>query len=131
MPLKDYSEEEDYYSQGFEKTGVVSVWIGLLDDAWNSEDIDVLQDLCGVGYYDLSNQESECFDYQLVPISKLLGNLSYSGSFSSEVMKVAESKALQEARWAVQQYDFAYNPSKVRRSIASDPKFIGVFSYEI
>ncbi|MGF1767079.1 immunity 22 family protein [Enterovibrio makurazakiensis] len=117
MPLKDYSEEEDFYSQGFEKAGVVSVWLGIQDDAGDSEDIDVLQDLCGVGYYDLSNQESECFDYQLVPISKLLGNFSYSGSFSSEVMKVAESKGLQEARWAVLKYDFAYNPSKVRRSI--------------
>ena len=130
MPLEDYSEEDDYYSQGFERGGVVSVWLGINDDAGDSADIDVLQDLCGVGYYDLSNQESECFEYKLLSISQLLSKISYSQSFASEVVKVAESNGLKEARWAVLQFDFAYDPSIVHRSISNDPKFIGVFNYK-
>jgi len=29
MAKRDYSEDEDFYSQGFERKGVLSVWLGL------------------------------------------------------------------------------------------------------
>ena len=97
MALKDYSEEYDYYSQGFEKQGVVSIWVGLLDDEEDEEGIDVLQDLAGVGYYDLAFQEGNCFDYEMVSLRELLSELSYSYSFITEALLSAKVKEIFKA----------------------------------
>lgn len=128
MARKDYSDEDDYYSQGFEREGVVSIWIGLLGDEVDSG-VDVLQDLCGVGYYRLDDQENNCFDFEIVGVDKLLGGLSYSKSFLASAVDAARKKGLSEARWVTVQYDFDYDPSKVLRPIAADPVFIGSFTY--
>jgi hypothetical protein len=128
MSLRDYSEDDDFYTQGFEKKGVISVWAGLLDRS-HEKNVDTLQDLCGVGYYRLSDQESNSFDYALVDLSSLLSGLSYSTSYSSEVMTAAKSRGIDKARRIVVQYDFAYDPTAVVRSVEEDPIFLGVFPY--
>src|SRR5689334_12444520 len=54
MPLRDYSDDDDFYAQGFDREGVVSIWLELAPGKEDSN-VDALQDLCGVGYYDLDN----------------------------------------------------------------------------
>ncbi|WOB06939.1 immunity 22 family protein [Piscinibacter gummiphilus] len=126
MARRDYSEDEDYYTQDLERDGVVSIWAGLSE---GSSHLDVLQDLCGVGYYSLDNQEGMNFGFRLVPVSELLDRLSYSSSFAQLAVEKAKSLGLSQARWVTIQYDFAYSPEKVRRPIAQDPVFLGVFKY--
>lgn len=129
MPLRDYSEDSDYYTQGFEKAGVVSIWVGVNDAFNDSEELDVLQDLCGVGYYELHNQESNCFDFQVVPLKQLLEEMSYSDSFLEKALSSALRKGIDKARWVTLQYDFNYDPKQVRRVVKNDPVFIGSFPY--
>jgi hypothetical protein len=93
------------------------------------KNVDVLQDLCGVGYYRLSDQESKNFNFDPKEIYKFLENLSYSSSYSDAVVTEAKKRGIEKARWAVVQYDFAYEPTRVVREIASEPLFIGVFPY--
>jgi len=133
VALKDYASEneEEYYGQGFEKESVVSVWVGLDDDSNDIEGLDVLQDSCGVGYYDLDNQEGNCFDFNLTPVSDLLIDLSYSESFIKNVNDRLLEKSISKARWVIVQYDFAYDPNRVTRGIAKDPIFLGVFNYTV
>lgn len=128
MAMKDYSDEDDYYTQGFEREGVVSIWIGLLGDEVDVG-ADVLQDLCGVGYYRLDDQESNSFDFETIGVDKLLGDLSYSESFLAKSVEAARKRGLSEAKWVTAQYNFDYDPSRVRRPIAADPVFIGSFTY--
>lgn len=132
MALKDYAalDEEDFYGQGFQKEGGVSVWAGLSDDSGDVERIDVLQDLCGVGYYDLDRQASNSFDFRFVPLRRLLEEISYSSSFIGPVLEAAKSRGLESARWVLLQFDFAYDPARVKRPIAPDPVFLGVFPYQ-
>lgn len=128
MAIRDYSEEDDYYGQGFQKEGVVSIWAGFSGDESDPE-LDVLQDLCGVGYYRLSDQEHYNFGFELVDLAELLEPLSYSQSYKCEALAAASWHGLEKARWVTVQYDFDYDPSKVRRPIADDPVFIGSFPY--
>jgi hypothetical protein len=128
MARHDYSEDGDFYTQDFQREGLVSVWLGFSDGS-SEMDADVLQDLCGVGYYSLDDQEANNHDFKLVPVEELLGPLSYSPSFVDAVVAKASSMGLAHARWIIVQYDFAYSPEKVLRAIASDPKFLGVFEY--
>lgn len=132
MALHDYSEidADDFYGQGFEQSGVVSVWAGLSDTSIDTDQLDVLQDLCGVGYYDVDNQEGNCHGSKLLSLSELLRELSYSVSFMDSAIKAASDLGINKARWVVVQYDFAYAPNRVKRAIHADPKFIGVFPYE-
>lgn len=130
MSLKDYQEESDFYIQGFEKEGYVSVWAGQKDDSDDPEGLDVLQDLCGVGYYDLDNQESNTFNFEISTIQKLINDISYSESFSVNAIIEAKKRGIKEAKWLIAQFDFAYDPNKVKRKIADDPIFLGVFEYE-
>lgn len=130
MSRNDYSEDDDYYSQGFEKNGVVSLWVGLSDRS-TAPDVDTLQDLCGVGYYRIDDQEGNCFNFEEVDLSKLLIGLSYSNSFLSNALTAAKNKGITSARWVTAQYEFEYNPEKVIRPIANDPTFIGAFNYSV
>jgi hypothetical protein len=127
MPLRDYSEDEDFYTQGFESTGEVSIWLGYSQDA--DESTDVLQDLCGVGYYSLDDQEANCFSFELTKVARLLEEISYSASFLAAAVRAAKRRELSEARWVTVQFDFAYAPEKVKRPVAADPIFLGVFRY--
>ena len=127
MALRDYSEDDDYYAQGFERKGVVSVW---LKTAPSNEDprIDALQDLCGVGYYRLDNQEAFTLG-ESASISALLEHISYSATFSNDVVRRAEELGISSACWLLAQFDFEYDPSKVQRPISNRLAFIGAFPY--
>ncbi|MFZ6780811.1 immunity 22 family protein [Undibacterium sp. Ji83W] len=129
MAINDYSDEEDYYEQGFGKDGVVSIWAGL--EGADERQADVLQDLCGVGYYNLDDQEANCFDFRLVDLRLLLQDMSYSISFIEQACAAATHLGIHQAKWITVQYDFDYQPTKVRRAIESDPVFLGVFSYVV
>ena len=127
MALRNYEEldEDDFYGQGFEKEGVVSIWIGTSKPGSVDPKADILQDFCGVGYYSLDQQEVEVLD-QLSTVEELLARISYSKSFVKAVKKAVGDE---RGHWLVAQYDFKYNPKKVKRKIAKDPKFIGAFKY--
>lgn len=107
---------------------MVSVWIGLTDDE-GEPDLDVLQDLCGVGYYRLSDQEHYNFNFDIADLRDLITPLSYSATFIDATLAAARKHGLEKARWITVQYDFDYDPLKVTRQIADDPIFIGSFSY--
>lgn len=128
MIKNDYSDEDDYYSQNFEKEGFVSIWIGILGGEIDS-DLDVLQDLCGVGYYSLDNQESNNINFKMIKLRKLMHDLSYSKFFINDVVNIASKRGIDECRWVIAQYDFDYTISRVKRTVAEDPIFIGSFKY--
>lgn len=125
---RKYSDDEDYYSQDFDKNGVLSIWLGMTDRSLDT-DIDTLQDLCGVGYYELSAQESNSFNYELVDLRRLFADISHSQSFLDAVILAAKEKGIEKARRVTVQFDFEYDPKKVTREIATDPIFLGTFSY--
>ena len=127
MAHSDYSDDDDYYAQGFEREGVVSIWVGVAEVA-GCTDTDVLQDLCGVGYYNLDNQEANARP-AAVPVEVLLGEISYSATFLSQALKSASELGVSAARWVIVQFDFGYDPSRVSRPVAADPLFLGVFTY--
>jgi len=129
MARRDYSEDADFYTQGFESPGEVSIWLGYSQHADGSND--VLQDLCGVGYYSLDDQEANCFSFELTKVERLLKEISYSVSFIDAAVRTARRRKLSEARWVTVQFDFAYAPEKVKRPVAADPFFLGVLRYSV
>jgi hypothetical protein len=135
MALKDYKtlDPKDFYGQKFEKKGVASIWIGLMSkkEAGKLKGADVLQDLCGVGYYDSDSNENNCYDFKPVAVKKLLQEFSHSQSFLDAALKAAADKGIAKATYAAIQYDFAYNPKKVKRKVAADPAYLGVFPYRV
>src|SRR5438093_8101696 len=88
MPLRDYEalDEDDFYGQGFERPGVVSVWLGTEPPGDVDPNLDVLQDLCGVGYYSLDSNEVNVLA-AASPIEAMLGPMSYSESYLPAVLK--------------------------------------------
>ena len=127
MALKDYSDEPDFYDQGFEHKGWVSVWLGTTP-APTGGNIDTLQDLCGVGYYELSDQESHNSS-SAVPVGQLFEKISYAATFLTAVLAAAQRMDIATAFWMTAQFDFAYDKSKVRRPISEQPVFIGAFRF--
>jgi hypothetical protein len=127
MALHDYSDDPDFYTQGFEHNGWVSVWLGTTP-APTQAGIDTLQDLCGVGYYKLSDQEGGGSP-TAVPVERLFEDVSYVGSFLPAVLEAAQRLGIATAWWMTAQFDFAYDKSKVRRPVAAQPVFVGVFRY--
>lgn len=128
MALHDYSEEDDYYSQGFERAGVLSIWASVISRPARGE-VDTLQDLCGVGYYNLDDQEAVVSGEEFEDISLLISKLSFSSSFVDGVVAAARAASIEKAMRVLVQYDFAYDPSVVNRKIEDDPIFLGVFPY--
>ncbi len=112
----------------FEKEGEVSVWVGF---ERRDPSIDLLKDLCGVEHYDVDSQECivDGKNWMKQPIKRLLGRLSYSGSFLAEALAAARERGLIEALYVVAQYDFAYDPKKAKKRIAADPVFLGHFAW--
>lgn len=128
IALQDYSDDDDFYEQDFQRQNKVSVWVGVDGDQGKPE-LDILQDLCGVGYYRLSDQEHWNFHFAVVDLRELIAPLSYSATFIDAAIAAARKRGLEKARWVTVQYDFEYDPSKVTRQIACDPVFIGSFLY--
>ena len=120
-----------FYGQGFQKEGVMSCWVGLNSPGDHDGDVDVLQDLCGVGYYSLDDQESNCEDFALLPLRELVSPMSYSESYMAAVLAAAERLGVHQGRWVVVQFNFEYDPTKVTEVVHSDPVFLGVFPYSV
>lgn len=116
----------------FEKKGKVSIWLGLRKPNMKAmQGVDILQDLCRVGYYDLDEQEVAAAGdtFLKATVADILGRLSYSSSFLGPAGDAAAKKKVKQAYWALAQYEFAYNPQRVRKAVAKDPFFLGVFDW--
>jgi hypothetical protein len=114
----------------FEREGVVSVWVfpNEVDRADAQED--VLMELCGVEEYDLEFQEVVPSSDGPETLASLFGPVSYSSSFIHEALSAADRLGINEAFGVVVQFDFAYDPTKVRKPVAKNPVFIGYFHWE-
>jgi len=127
MSHSKYSEEDDYYTQNFEQAGVVSIWLARIEMV-EDKNIDALQDLCGVGYYRLDNQEAINLG-RLASVDDLLRPISYSESFAVGAKLATQSRGIASAWWILVQFDFKYDPSRVRRPLSDDLLFVGAFPY--
>jgi hypothetical protein len=125
----DYSEDEDFYSQDFAKDGVVSVWV-ILERTEEDSEKDALQDQAGVGYYNLGDQEANTV-YEVVPLERLLRDISYSETFATAVIERGREIGVCSAYWLLAQFDFAYSLHRVRRAVDPELVFIGVFEYVV
>ena len=114
--------------KSFQKKGQVSIWVGL-----NKCDptVDILKDLCGVASYDVDSQECivDVEEWTSQPVEELLKALSYSESFFADARNAAQTLKIRDALYVLAQYDFAYDPKKVRKSVAPDPIFLGSFPW--
>jgi hypothetical protein len=112
-----------------QKRRKLSVWVG---NVRRKPEVDLLRELCGVDYYDLDSQEINVDDkrWREQPVKKLVSPLSYSESFIDDVVAAAKDKGMAKALYVIVQYDFAYDRKKVKRKVASDPVFLGVFDYD-
>jgi len=113
--------------QNFECDNKVSIWLGheMIDPK-----IDVLKKQCGVTSYDIDSQEciiSE--DRELVSISELIEQLSYSECFLDKAVSNAEEIGIIKARWVFCQFDFAYDSNRAKKA-KDNPVFLGVYEYE-
>ncbi|MBN3725677.1 hypothetical protein [Burkholderia sp. Ac-20379] len=129
MALRDDSDDEDFFGQGFAQEGMVSVWLFVEAVRDVAPRTDTLQDLCGVGYYRLSDQESFYYDHRLVDVAAMLPEASYAATFSDAAIAAAQAKGITQAYGFIVQYEFAYDPAKVTRPIADNPVFIGAFAF--
>lgn len=127
MTLRDHTDEPDFHEQGFRRGGWVSIWLGTTPAPVGS-DIDTLQDMCGVGDYLLSDQES-ANALSPVPVDRLFEDISYADTFLPAVLATARTMGIATACWMTAQFDFRYDKSIVRRSISEQPVFIGAFRY--
>jgi hypothetical protein len=130
MDQENYSDDEDddFFTQDFMRPGLVSVWLALpgFDTAARN---DALQTLCGVGYYRLDDQETNASDGDPLGIDKLLAPISYSPSFSRQIVEAANSKGVFASRWVLVQFDFAYDPSRALRQIDPTLQYIATVPY--
>lgn len=113
----------------FEQDGVVSLWVFREEESPNDVGKDVLKDFCGVDSYDSDFQEG-ITTKESQQLSSLVSQLSYSTSFINDAINAAERIGIKEALGVIAQYNFAYDPSKVSRELASDPVFIGYFKFQ-
>lgn len=130
MPIVDYAaiDEGEYYGQSFESEGLVSVWVGETTVGRAEGAVDILQDYCGVGYYSVDlNEVVSCAEPR--SIVELVSAMSFARTFVSAVEVAAQEKGVSRACWVVAQYDFAYDPGRVRRPLHADAVFLGVFGY--
>lgn len=117
----------------FRKRGKVSLWLGVRKpDLAALEDVDILTQLCGVGHYDLDQQEVSAVDasFPRAPVAEIIDGLSYSRSFHDAALRIIGEMKIRHAYWALAQYDFAYDPSRVRAEVAAEPRFLGAFDWE-
>lgn len=121
--------DDAFYAQDFESEGVVSIWLELEKPEAETE-VDALQACCGVGHYNVDNQESDHFD-EVVDLDRLLSRISYSSSFSKEAIRQANSMGIESAYWILVQFDFAYDPSRAIRPPTGELIFVGVFAYSV
>ena len=113
----------------FEAEGRVSIWLGTDDLSDFPQELDILQDLCGIGYYSIDLQDAFNEGFQELPVRDLLSKMSYSDSFADDAMVAADEAGLVAARWIVAQFDFDYDSRMVKRPVNPRAIFLGAFSY--
>lgn len=128
MQQHDYSDDDDFYNQDFIRPGLVSVWLALPDFSVTA-DVDALQARCGVGYYRLDDQEANASNEEPLSIDRLLAPISYSQSFSSQIVDAAKLKGIVTSRRVLVQFDFEYDSSRVRRPIDPALLYIATVPY--
>lgn len=129
----------------FERAGVVSVWLahvphaeipedyfhepygeGEDDDPWNDFSSDF-----GFGYYDHDFVEAAGTEgFQPGPITDVLDGCSYATSFVDAVATAAAKLGLSESSFAWLMFDFAYDPTRARKSQSACLTFVGAFPYD-
>jgi hypothetical protein len=125
---QDYSDDEDFFSQDFIRPGLVSVWLALPGFDVTAT-CDALQTRCGVGYYRLDDQEANASNGEPLGIDKLLAPISYSKSFSGQIVEAAKPKGIFSSQWVLVQFDFAYDCSRVRRPIDPTLMYVATVPY--
>lgn len=90
-----YSDDDDFYEQDFQEKAFFRFWLGI-STRGEDNNVDMLQDLCGVGFYRLSEQETNHLDYQLVDIASLLADPSYSTTYVNKVVPAAREKGIEK-----------------------------------
>jgi hypothetical protein len=130
MDGHDFSDDADFFTQDFIRSGIVSVWLALPGFDATAKG-DALQTRCGVGYYRLDDQEANASDGVPLSVERLLTPISYSESFSSRIVDVARSKGISYSSWVLVQFDFEYDPSRVTRPIDPALLYIASVPYEI
>jgi hypothetical protein len=111
-----------------EREGVVSVWTfrKKVDPADSGKD--VLKEFAGVDSYDLDYQET-VFREVKSPLRDLVTEMSYSDTFVDAVVAAAARLNIHQAIGVVAQYNFAYDPTLIRKPIRKDPAFLGYFDW--
>lgn len=128
MDQQNSSDDDDFFTQDFIRPGLVSVWLALPGfDAASTND--ALQTRCGVGYYRLDDQETNASNGEPLSIDKLLAPISYSQSFSNQIVEAANSKGIFASRWVLVQFDFSYDPSRIRRPIDPTLQYVATVPY--
>ena len=127
MAINDYLElegEEAFYGQGFGSDGYTSIWILTCDTKKLPYNMDWLQDLAGVNYYDLDfNGTIE----RETSWQEALEPLALSEESLQEVLRKIEELDTGNGTLVIQG-DFHYDPSKVTRDLDSRLVFLGAFS---
>ena len=128
MALKNYEDldEEDFYGQNFERPGFVSLWGSEVPLTAFPDRIDFLQDECGVGYYNLDDQELVCFRNSP---AETVNQFSYASSFESKIVSSIEKAFPGGFEWLLAQYEFEYDPILVKRKIGNRVLFLGSFPF--
>lgn len=130
MDLQDLSEDDDFFIQNFTRPGFVSVWLASADFDLTQPG-DALQTFCGVGYYRVDDQEANASDGEPLSVDNLIAPLSYSQSFSRQIVEAAKAKGISASRWVLAQYDFAYDPSRALRPTDPALPYIATVPYLI
>lgn len=106
----------------------VSIWVGK---ARIPPEIDVLKELCGVKSYNLDDQEINVDDesWKQQSIENLLAELSYSESFSDQVIAECKKRRIAKALYIVAQFDFEFDPKPTAKKRKESPEFLGVFDW--
>ena len=64
-----------------------------------------------------------------VSLALIVNELSYSESFIDAVLATAGRQNIDRVFGVIAQFNFAYDLSKVSRSVSDDPKFFGAFDW--
>jgi hypothetical protein len=122
-----------------EKSGVVSIWLGILDtqdefyeyisEKYNDDGDYISSDFVNdfnLSWYDHDKQEAVCLGKE-VDIADCLNKASYSPSYLAEVIKTAKSRGVVSVNSAILLFDYEVN------SAGNDSKkliFLGTFDYD-
>ncbi len=105
----------------------ISIWIGVKRPPPKT---DILTELCGVAKYDLDSQELiRDPRWRTKPLAELVNQLSYSDSFSEDVLAAAEKQGFDKVLYVLAQYDYKFTVKKSKKPHELAPQFLGAFKW--